>query len=79
MAAGTFTVAGHRVRTSSQRRFVAFYCRRSETPGEWAAASVEIFKRSDSIETLRTQVRRQGVHSSRFFVIVDTVTGEVGI
>jgi hypothetical protein len=80
MAAGTFTVAGRRVRTSSTRRFVAFRVNCAEST-DWgttrgAVTGIEIFKRSDSVATIRTHVQRMGVHSSRYFVVIDTATGE---
>lgn len=80
MAAGTFTVAGTRVRTSSTRRFVAFRvnCEASPDYGitRGPVTSVVIEKRSDSVATIRQHVRRMGVHSSRYFVVIDTATGE---
>ena len=67
---GTFTVAGQRVRTSSQRRYVSWYVRRD------GLYPPSIFRRSDSLDTLRTAIRRQGFGSGGYFVIIDTRTGE---
>lgn len=74
----SFTVAGQRVRTSSQRRFVAWRVSRSFDGVRYtdAVASVRIEKRSDSLQTLRTLLQRQGFHASRYFVVIDTTTGE---
>jgi len=75
----TFTIRGQKLRTSSNRRYVAYRFNRRFDGVRYVAdaiQSVEIFKRSDSVGTLRTHIQRQGFHSSRFFVIVDTVTGE---
>lgn len=74
---GTFTVAGHRVRSSSQRRFVAFRVVRHFDGVRYdGAKAVEIFARSDSRTSLRNRILRQGFHSSRYFVVIDTETGE---
>lgn len=76
MAAGTFTVAGRRVRSASTRRYVAFRCDRTFDGIRYGdPVRVSIFKRSDSVATIRTQVQRQGFHSSRYFVVIDTTTG----
>jgi hypothetical protein len=77
MAAGTFTVAGQRVRSSSLRRYVAFQCSRSFDGVRYGEpVRVSIFKRSDNVRTLQTLIQRQGFHSSRYFVVIDTATGE---
>jgi hypothetical protein len=77
MAAGTFTVAGRRVRTSSTRRFVAFQVNRKFDGVRYGdVGRIEIFKRSDNVQALKTQIQRQGFHSSRYFVVIDTTTGE---
>lgn len=74
----TLTVRGQRVRSASQRRFVAVRLVRRfdgvQYSGDFVAASIE--KRSDSIATLKTWIGRQGFHSSRMFVVIDTTTGE---
>jgi hypothetical protein len=67
---GTFTVNGHRVRTTSQRRFVAWIVNRES--GE----PVEIFKRSDDRSTIKAHVQRRGIWPKSFVVIIDTTTGE---
>lgn len=75
----TFTVAGQRVRSSSQRRYVAFRVERNFNGGTMSyegVKRVEIFKRSDSVRALDVLIGRQGFHSSRYFVIVDQTTGE---
>jgi hypothetical protein len=78
MAAGTFTVAGERVRTSSTRRFVAWKVRRKFDGVRYTdeIASRDIFARSDSVSTVRTRIQRYGFHSSEFFVVIDTATGD---
>lgn len=70
MAAGTFTVAGQRVRTSSTRRFVAWVV---HSDGRFAPS---IMGRSDSVEAIRTKVRRRGYWQGTTVVIIDTATGQ---
>jgi hypothetical protein len=74
MAAGTFTVAGQRVRSASQRRFVAFIVHR--TLDGILAEEVRIWKRSDDVAKLRRMTQNLGFGPSYRFVIVDTTTGE---
>jgi hypothetical protein len=78
MAAGTFTVAGERVRTASQSRFVAWIVVRKFDGVRYTdeIASRAIFGRSDTLGTLRTRIQRRGFHSSTFYVVIDTATGE---
>jgi len=73
MARTTFTVAGHKVKTYTQRRYVAWEIHEGYKP--------EIFKRSDSVETLRREIRRRGWYRGRRFIVMDTMTGDeiVGI
>lgn len=71
MAAGTFTVAGRRVRTSSTRRFVAWVIWRDE---DGSIRSVDIWKRSDSFATIKRET--SGHRHLRSFVVIDTSTGE---
>jgi hypothetical protein len=75
---GTFTVAGKRVRTSSMRRFVAFQVVREFDGVRYTDAirAINVWKRSDSLATIRTAVQRQGFHSSTRYVVIDTSTGE---
>jgi hypothetical protein len=67
---GSFTVGGYRVRTESQRRFVAWIVSRN------GVYYPEIFKRSDSLTTLRTHIQRRGWQQSSYIVVIDTTTGE---
>lgn len=78
MAAGTFTVAGKRVRTSSTRRFVAWQVSRKFDGVRYTDEIRDrtIFARSDSVTTIRTRISRYGFHSGSYFVVIDTVTGE---
>lgn len=77
MAAGTFTVAGQRVRTGSTRRYVAWMVIREFDGVRYAGIKrVDVWGRSDSLRTLETRIQRQGFHSSRYFVVIDTATGE---
>jgi hypothetical protein len=69
---GTFTVAGQRVRTSSQRRYVIFLVCAKASGGE----SVSIHKRTDSLDKARRIVSNYGWASNYRLVIVDTTTGE---
>lgn len=73
MAAGTFTVEGQRVRTSSTRRFVAWRIWKNE---DGSIRSIDIAKRSDSFGTIKSEVQRFGFIRHRHFVIIDTSTGE---
>jgi hypothetical protein len=75
---GTFTVAGQRVRTSSQRRYVAFRVNRRFDGVQYephTVASITIFKRSDSLPTLRQAIQRYGFSASCRYVVIDTETG----
>ena len=73
MAAGTFTVAGARVRTSSNRRFVAWIVRKDEYGNP---VSREIFGRSDSFGAISARISRRGWSRGQFYVVIDTSTGE---
>lgn len=68
MAATTLTTPAGKVRSQSQCRFVLVRWRDGQPP--------RIFKRSDSLDTLRTARRRQGFESTVHFIIFDTTTGE---
>ena len=70
MAAGTFTVAGHRVRTSSNRRYVCW------TVDRESGKVTGIMGRSDSIEAIRTKIRRSPYGGRWYVVLIDTSTGE---
>jgi hypothetical protein len=77
MAAGTFIVAGQRVRTSSQRRFVAFRVSRTFNGVSYGGPEViTIFKRSDNLRTLRTAIQRYGFHAGCRYVVIDTSNGD---
>lgn len=78
MASGTFTVAGARVRTASNRRYVAWLVSRVFDGVRYTEeiARRDIFGRSDNLGALEVRIRRQGFHSSRYFVVIDTATGE---
>jgi hypothetical protein len=65
----TFRIDGRTFRTSSACRFVAWIVQRDSD-------RVDIFKRSNSIESIRTQVRRRGIYPGSYMVVIDTVTGE---
>lgn len=71
MAAGTFMVAGQRVRTSSTRRYVAWVIWRDANGVETARG---VWKRSDNIATIRRET--SGYRQGRSFVVIDTSTGE---
>ena len=75
MAAGVFTVAGTRVRTSSTRRYVAWIVRRPVNTFELGTPS-DIFGRSDSLGALRTRINRRGIRPGSYIVVIDTATGE---
>lgn len=65
----TFTVRGHRVRSTSNRRFVLWvYFTDDRKP--------EILKRSDSLNVLRQDARRRGYWAGSGYVILDQTTGE---
>ena len=72
MAAGTFTVAGQRVRTSSNRRFVIFLVYRKADGTE----GIDIYKRTDSLGTALAIKANYGWSATRKLVIIDTPTGD---
>lgn len=73
----TFTVRGHRVRSRSNRRFILVQVYPAVTPiGEEKRTGVDIFKRSDSVATLKREIQRQGFWAGRTWHIIDTLTGE---
>ena len=80
---GTFTVAGARVRTSSNSRYVCWAVRRKFDGVRYTdeIASREIFARSGSVDTIRRRISRHGWHQGTRYVVIDTVTGDeiVGI
>jgi putative AlgH/UPF0301 family transcriptional regulator len=72
MAAGTFTVAGQRVRTSSTRRYVIFLVYRKADGTE----GVQIHRRTDSFGTALAVKANYGWSATRKLVIIDTATGD---
>jgi hypothetical protein len=78
MAAGTFTVRGHRIRSQSNRRFIVvqIYQAVSPSPPYGKVEKAQIYKRSDSIQTCRAHIQRYGFWAGSYMVIVDTTTGE---
>lgn len=86
----TFTVRGVKMRTATQRRYVAVAVRPAGTYRYWDAyegatgayveeelpALATILRRSDRIEPLRAAIRRTGRIIGAALVVVDTLTGE---
>lgn len=79
MARATLTVRGRKVVSRSTRRYIVVAVRPTAFRGEddWLYTSfVRIHKRSDNLETARTEQRKYGRHNGAFAVVVDSVTGE---
>lgn len=79
MAQTTFTVRGMKVVSRSARRYIVVAVRPTAFRGDddWLYISfASIHKRSDNLETARTEQRKYGHHNGAFAVIVDSLTGE---
>jgi hypothetical protein len=76
-ATHTFTVRGHKVRTSTNRRYVAVAVRPEPVTTEKGTfvAFARVEKRSDNLATLNRAARNNGYATGAFMVVVDTTTG----
>lgn len=74
----TITVRGHKIRTRSNRRYVAVAVRPEPvtTPDGIYVAFATILMRSDNLATAKTKARLYGFPPGAFAVVVDTTTGE---
>lgn len=73
-----FTVRGHKIRTSTNRRYVAVAVRPEPVTTDKGTfvAFADIRKRSDNLDTIRRECRKYGFATGAFMVAVDTTTGE---
>ena len=74
----TFTVRGFKLRTRSNRRYVAVAVRPAPVTTESGTyvAFADVRKRSDNLDTLRRFQRSYGWETGAYVVIIDTVSGE---
>jgi hypothetical protein len=85
MATVTLNVRGIKLRTQTQRRFVAVMVRPEDTLVDHADGSTSVYvkcayvqKRSDNLEVIETYIRRQRLDMSTGlrWCVFDTTTGE---
>lgn len=77
----TITVRGRKIRSRSNRRYIAVAIRPEDVPAPgWEsgvyAAFATIIRRSDSIGPVRKAASDYGFHHGAYAVVVDTTTGE---